>query len=96
MWDVKGHLLSDQHFKSHPSHANIICCMLSTRYWVMMGDFHKTVLGFIFLLTLAAPLTVIIDTLCLPAQVPLENILYFKWQPAYLSVCVCVLYLLMN
>lgn len=53
MWNVMGHLLSDLPF--NPTLAMpIICYMLSTKYWVIMGDFNKTVVTFTFLLRLPA------------------------------------------
>lgn len=95
MWDVKGHLLSDQPFKSHQSHANIICCMLSTRYWVMMGDFHKTVLTFIFLLTLSACCTTDCHyrhTLSSSTSSPQEYTVFQVAAGLSVSVCVCTVF----
>lgn len=50
-WGVKGRLLSDQPFKSHPSHAD----NLSNAFHQVLGDitaFHKTVVTFTFPVTL--------------------------------------------
>lgn len=52
LWEVKGCLLSNQPFKSHPSHAN----NLSDAFHQVLGEitaFHKTAVTFTFLVTLS-------------------------------------------
>lgn len=103
MWEVKSHLLSNQPFKSHPIHAN----NPSDTFHQVLGDitaFHKAVVTFTLVLTLSLRYTTeivigtdtaIMDTLCLPAQgqSSFSSRIYFKWQQAYLTMCV---YLVMN
>lgn len=88
--DVKGGLLSNQPFRSHPSHANT----LLDAFHQVLGDitaFHKTVVTFTFQLT---PLSALHHWLPLSAHSVFQHKVNCTSPPVAaglsLSACVCV------